>query len=150
MDILRASLFNNVLRKNFGVAGPLDMRSPKMISHGLVHVATHGSIFGGKYVPDDMANENLDDWISRVYGYKNTFLHTGVTVYNTHRFAGRARPCRVSVNANNKGGSKKKEKETEFGLDNEIARGGEMIKKWVHAELGDSGKNGIVELLLTR
>lgn len=33
-DVLVAALAGNGLHQNFGVAGPLDMRSPKMISHG--------------------------------------------------------------------------------------------------------------------
>ena len=130
------------------------MRSPKIISHGLVHVATHGAIFGGTYVPDGTANEDVDDWISRVYGYKNTFLHTGVTVYNTHRFTGRSRSCGTKTNDKEK--EKAKKDERKVALDDAIARGGDKIRAWVYdqVEVSGGGDNGggsaaHVELLLS-
>ena len=30
--------------------------------------------------PERLSNTEHDEWVSRVYGYKNTFLHTGVQV----------------------------------------------------------------------
>jgi len=61
---------------NLGVAGPLDMRSPKVMTHMFVH-RSHYTIFGSLY-PKELSNTEHDEWISHVYGYKNTFLHTAV------------------------------------------------------------------------
>lgn len=36
--------------------------------------------------PPTLSNSEHDDWISRVYGYKNTFLHTGVQVRAPRNF----------------------------------------------------------------
>ena len=35
---------------------------------------------GAQLYPERLSNTEHDEWISRVYGYKNTFLHTGVQV----------------------------------------------------------------------
>jgi hypothetical protein len=96
-EVLVGSLANNALWPNFGVAGPLDMRNPKTISHMFVH-KTHRDIFTTLY-PPTLSNTEHDEWASRVYGYKNTFLHTGVQVYNTHRFTGRAKACTSGATA---------------------------------------------------
>merc|ERR1719329_1356563 len=47
-DVLVGSLADNALWPNFGVAGPLDMRNPKLITHMFVH-KTHMEIFGSLY-----------------------------------------------------------------------------------------------------
>ena len=44
-DVMVHSLRANVLRPDFGVASPLDMRNPKGVTHALVSRA-HWSIFG--------------------------------------------------------------------------------------------------------
>jgi|AntAceMinimDraft_12_1070368.scaffolds.fasta_scaffold511540_1 hypothetical protein len=35
------SLHNNILAPNFGVASPLDMRDPKVVTHAFVHRTHH-------------------------------------------------------------------------------------------------------------
>jgi hypothetical protein len=91
---MAASLAENALWSNLGVAGPLDMRSPKVMTHMLVH-RSHHAIFGSLY-PKELSNTEHDEWISHVYGYKNTFLHTAVqareliltTLFNTQTHPG--------------------------------------------------------------
>eukprot|EP00958_Prasinococcus_capsulatus_P019465 scaffold2404_cov398-Prasinococcus_capsulatus_cf.AAC.31 len=63
-DVLVAALAGNGLHQNFGVAGPLDMRSPKMISHG-----THHDIFKWMF-PPELRNSELDEWLSRIHWEK--------------------------------------------------------------------------------
>lgn len=85
-DVMVQSLRQNILARNFGVASPLDMRDPKGVTHAFVH-RTHYEVFGELF-PRQLSNAEHDDWMSRVYGYKNTFFHSDIQVYNTHRFSG--------------------------------------------------------------
>jgi len=129
-DVLVDSLAKNALWPNFGVAGPLDMRNPKLISHPFVH-KTHKDIFKSLY-PPTLSNSEHDDWISRVYGYKNTFLHTGVQVYNTHRFTGRGKPC-VS-------GASSVPRAIELGLMD--------LRTWLNHQLGQYSNEHILSTML--
>eukprot|EP00899_Mesostigma_viride_P017193 jgi/Mesvir1/25475/Mv01739-RA.1 len=117
-DVLVNSLMSNVLKRNFGVAGPLDMRNPNMVTHCFVH-RSHMEIFGSLF-PHHLSNQEHDEWISRVYGFKNTFLHTNVQVYNTHRFTGRARVCPLGKRI----------------VDNAIHVGAAALKRWLTQQLG--------------
>jgi len=117
-DVMVASLRDNVLGQNFGVASPLDMRDPTVVTHAFVH-RTHYDVFGELF-PAQLSNWEHADWISRVYGYKNTFLHTGIQVYNTHRFTGRSMPCKTRKEL----------------VDHEVYMGADKIKMWALHNLG--------------
>mmetsp|Transcript_14568 Transcript_14568/g.46297 ORF Transcript_14568/g.46297 Transcript_14568/m.46297 type:complete len:101 (+) Transcript_14568:238-540(+) len=97
------------------------MRSPKMISHPFVH-KTHRDVFGSLF-PLALSNVEHDEWMSRVYGYKSTFLHSAAQVYNTHRYTGRARSCPQSKQL----------------VDREIAASAEILKQWVFRQVGVAG-----------
>jgi hypothetical protein len=117
-DIVVQSLQQNILAQNFGVASPLDMRDPKVVTHAFVH-RTHYEVFGEMF-PRQLSNLEHDDWMSRVYGYKNTFFHSDIQVYNTHRFTGRAMPCKLRGDI----------------VDHEVYMGAEKIKRWAVSNLG--------------
>lgn len=120
-DVMTESLMKNAIQPNFGVSAPLDMRNPKGVTHALVH-RVHYEIFGNLF-PPDLGNGEHDVWMSTVYGYKNTFLHTGVQVYNTHRFTGRAKPCSVAPRV----------------VSHAVHIGVERVRLWVRDKLGDDG-----------
>jgi hypothetical protein len=50
----------------------------QVMTHMFVH-RNHYTVFGSLY-PKELSNTEHDEWISHVYGYKNTFLHTAVQV----------------------------------------------------------------------
>ena len=116
-DVMVQSLQHNILARNFGVASPLDMRDPKGVTHAFVH-RTHYEVFGELF-PRQLSNAEHDDWMSRVYGYKNTFFHSDIQVYNTHRFTGRAMPCKTRGEI----------------VDHEVYMGAEKIKRWALANV---------------
>ena len=88
------------------------------VTHAFVH-RTHYEVFGELF-PRQLSNAEHDDWMSRVYGYKNTFFHSDIQVYNTHRFTGRAMPCKSRGEI----------------VDHEVYMGAAKIKKWAADNLG--------------
>ena len=117
-DILINSLLNNNLAKNFGVASPEDVRDARKITHAFVH-RTHRDVFGALY-PEQLSNEEHAIWISRVYGYKNTFLHPEVQVYNSGRFSGRSLKCVTR----------------EEIVNHEVYMSADLVKTWAMENLG--------------
>mmetsp|Transcript_43452 Transcript_43452/g.103013 ORF Transcript_43452/g.103013 Transcript_43452/m.103013 type:complete len:107 (+) Transcript_43452:2-322(+) len=80
------------MQGNLGVAAPFDQRNPRALTHPLVHVRTHESIFSSLF-PSHLGNQEHEEWISRVYGPRCTFVLSAVPVWNGNRFIGRARGC---------------------------------------------------------
>eukprot|EP00854_Cymbomonas_tetramitiformis_P011156 gene11156-13181_t len=53
-----------------------------------------------KLFPGRLSNTEHDEWISRVYGYKNTFLHTGVQLLREYLSCAVAAECPSAANLN--------------------------------------------------
>jgi hypothetical protein len=89
-DMFVQALSQNPFLANFGVAGPMDAKyvapnarrsgAPPMLTQSFTH-CTHLAVFGGLY-PDAFANWWSDDWISQVYGRRNTFALADLKVSN--------------------------------------------------------------------
>lgn len=91
-DALVAALAGNRYLPNFGVAGPTDTAfdttaawsshfgGPPMLTQAFTH-CTHRRVHGGLY-PNAFANWYSDDWISQVYGRRNTFALARLRVRN--------------------------------------------------------------------
>lgn len=75
-DQMVGSLKTNPLMPNLGVAGPLDSNRPHVVSHPLLH-RLHWEVFG-KLFPETLPPSSAMDWVSVVYGYKNTFMPPGL------------------------------------------------------------------------
>jgi hypothetical protein len=82
--------------------------------------------------PARLSNTEHDEWISRVYGYKNTFLHTGVQVYNTHRFTGRSKLCTTG----------------QMAIPREIQQGVTKLKAWLGRQLGGYSSELVITAML--
>jgi hypothetical protein len=64
----------------YGVVGPSEkFISNRILTHDFVH-RIHFEIFQGNYYPIELSDWWMDDWISRVYGVKRTFLLKSVQV----------------------------------------------------------------------
>ena len=87
--------FLNLTPSASACTGPQDARQPRLVTHPLVHIATHAAAFPsvGALYPATLPAAEAKAWISAVYGYKNTLLPKGVHVHNTARFRGRAPAC---------------------------------------------------------
>jgi len=117
-DAVVEALQRSPMQTNFGVAGPTDRRSVRLVTHPVVHVPTHSAIFGSLY-PPHLGNQEHEQWISRVYGPRSTFLLTSVGVYNGHRFSGRAQGCRQSSDT----------------VDFAVEDGAQAVKGWVEERM---------------
>lgn len=87
------SLRTNPLLPNLGVAGALDAVRPHVVSHPLVH-RTHWDVFSSLF-PETLTASAAMDWVSVVYGYKNTFMPPGLKVLNSRKRPRAARPCKL-------------------------------------------------------
>lgn len=67
-----------------------------------------------------------EDWIGRVYGARSTFLLSSVTVYNGHRFTGRAHGCRQGKDA------------VEFAIED----GALLVRAWAEQQIQSFGAAG--------
>ncbi|GBG58643.1 hypothetical protein CBR_g44 [Chara braunii] len=125
-DALVRALRSNPLWENLGVAGPFDVRSPRAISHCFVH-RTHMDIFGGLF-PTSLGNKEHEEWVSRVYGYKNTFLLRQLPVNNWEKFSGRAQQCGKLVRVRR--------------IQREIRKSADKIRAWVYHQVGRYHQGG--------
>mmetsp|Transcript_3906 Transcript_3906/g.11064 ORF Transcript_3906/g.11064 Transcript_3906/m.11064 type:complete len:743 (+) Transcript_3906:417-2645(+) len=117
-DALVGTLQANPMQANFGVVAPTDRRNTQAVTHPMVHIATHRAIFGSMF-PNNLGNQEHEEWISRVYGARSTFLLSSVGVYNGHRFSGRARGCRQGKDA----------------IDFAVEDGALLVKAWAEKQL---------------
>jgi len=67
------TLRDKFIPSNVGVVGPQCLQgNTAILTHDMVHLPTHMTIFHGNYYPDEFDNWYLDDWITHVYGAHRT------------------------------------------------------------------------------
>ena len=89
-DVMVESLQNS-LWKDFGVASPLDPGEKNLIAFPFVH-RSHFDVFGTFY-PATLGEPESLHWISRVYGFKSTYLHSGIQMRNSHLAHNQTEEC---------------------------------------------------------
>ena len=101
---------------NLGVVGPVDSNNRRIMTQAFVH-RTHVEIFGSLF-PPAFKNWFSDDWMTRVYGFRQTFQEGSVVV----------------LNVQDSGTRYKEEHQAEAWLQEELDRGKRSIQGWLNGE----------------
>ena len=109
-------LENNPYCPNFGVAGPRDAQNSRILTQAFVH-RRHVEIFGALF-PAVFKNWYSDDWITRVYGFRNTFHEQSAVVVNVQDGGTRYKVARKAGR----------------WLRGELEQGQNKIRRWLVAE----------------
>ena len=91
MVLVMVESLQNSLWKDFGVASPLDPGEKNLIAFPFVH-RSHFDVFGTFY-PATLGEPESLHWISRVYGFKSTYLHSGIQMRNSHLAHNQTEEC---------------------------------------------------------
>ena len=106
----------NSLPVPFGVVGPhCKQGNSGILTHDFVH-RTHMEIFSMNYYPPQLVDWWMDDWISRVYGYKRTF---------------ECKSCIVIHHTKSHGQRYKVDLDNHKNLDRLILEGRQSIRRWM-------------------
>ena len=106
----------NSLPAPFGVVGPhCKQGNTGILTHDFVH-RTHMEIFSMNYYPPELVDWWMDDWISRVYGYKRTL---------------ECQSCLVVHHTGAHGQRYQVDRENFKNLERLISEGRQLIRKWM-------------------
>ena len=96
-DALAMATLQSFSPPNVGVVGPTcGEGNTHILTHDMVHLRTHMSIFNGSYYPPIFRNWYLDNWITQVYGHERTLKLSNWRVKHHVKRGTRYRPDKYS------------------------------------------------------